>query len=111
MRSLVFMVVVALKIAVERADTLRTGNGVCSFCRKDTAAEGSLPLLKSCLYDPSRSRNNGTSWLSGAGCLRPADALLFGLGSSTHRRFAAAVGETSGRIDTGGRNRAKASSF
>jgi hypothetical protein len=33
---------------------------------------------------------------------------LFGLGSSTHRRFAAAVGETSGRIDTGGRNRAKA---
>ena len=75
MRPLVFMVVVALKIAVERADTLRTGNGVCSFCRKDTAAEGSLPLLKSCLYDPSRSRNNGTSWLSGAGCLRPADAL------------------------------------
>ena len=36
---------------------------------------------------------------------------LFGLGSSTHRRFAAAVGDTSGRIDTGGRNRAKASSL
>ena len=47
-----FMVVVALKIAVARADTLRTGNGV-----------------------------------------------------------AAAVGGTSGRIDTGGRNRAKASSL
>ena len=36
---------------------------------------------------------------------------LFGLGSSTHRRFAAAVGDTSGRIDTGGRNRAKADSL
>jgi hypothetical protein len=36
---------------------------------------------------------------------------LFGLGSGTHRRFAAAVGETSGRIDTGGRNRAKSSSL
>ena len=36
---------------------------------------------------------------------------LFGLGSSIHRRFAATVGETSGRIDTGGRNRAKAFSL
>ena len=42
---------------------------------------------------------------------RVAADWLFGLGSSTHRRFAAAVGETSGRIDTGDRNRAKASSL
>jgi hypothetical protein len=105
------MVVVALKIAVERADTLRTGNGVCSFCRKDTAAEGSL-LCSNPVF--MTHPDLVTMVLHGFLVQDASDLLmlwLFGLGSSTHRRFAAAVGETSGRIDTGGRNRAKASSF